>query len=253
MNRFLTKPFIIFLILFQWGYGLTSQTVSLGWFTKAHIVTINPKEHPIAPALAKGDKMRRESVLTLAKRHGALAAVNGGFWKSNGSPAGALKINGRWYGEPVIPRAVIGWREEGKIVFIDRMQNKKGWGLCDHIVGGAPLLVKNGMAVNDFQPERIKSFFLNWWHPRTAVGIRPNGDWVFVVIDGRTWGMLGGMTIRELAQFMVQLGCVEALNLDGGSSSTLVIQDRVVNTPCGSTYEAGKWVDAVSDAILIYP
>jgi len=253
MNRTLTKFFTAFLLIFQWGYSLSSHTVSVGWFTTAHILVVNPREHRIAPVLAHGDNIRRESVLTLATRHGALAAVNGGFWKYNGTPAGALKIDGHWYGQPVIPRAVIGWRDGGAVVFIDRMQSQEGWELCDHIVGGAPLLVKNGHAITHFDAERTSPFFLNWWHPRTALGIRPNGDWVFVVVDGRAWGLFGGMTIRELAQFMAQLGCAEALNLDGGSSSTLVVQDKVVNQPSGATYEAGKWVDAVSDAILIYP
>ena len=61
------------------------------------------------------------------------------------------------------------------------------------------------------------------------------------------------MTIKELAEFMLELGCIEALNLDGGGSSTMVLDEIVINEPCGKIQENGKQVEAVSDAILIFP
>lgn len=59
--------------------------------------------------------------------------------------------------------------------------------------------------------------------------------------------------MKELAELMLELGCVEALNLDGGGSSTMVIDGMVINKPCGKIQEFGKQVEAVSDAILIFP
>ena len=61
------------------------------------------------------------------------------------------------------------------------------------------------------------------------------------------------MTMKELANLMLRLGCMEALNLDVGGSSTMVIDGIVVNEPCGKMQENGKHVEAVSDAILIFP
>lgn len=52
---------------------------------------------------------------------------------------------------------------------------------------------------------------------------------------------------------MLNLGCIEALNLDGGGSSTMVVEGIVINDPCGELKEDGKQVEAVSDAILIFP
>jgi len=61
------------------------------------------------------------------------------------------------------------------------------------------------------------------------------------------------MTIKELAELMLDLGSIEALNLDGGGSSTMVVNGIVINDPCGELREDGKQVEAVSDAILIFP
>ncbi len=59
-------------------------------------------------------------------------------------------------------------------------------------------------------------------HPRTAFGIKANGDVVFYTIDGRQTGYSYGVQLSTLAQRMKELGCVEAINLDGGGSTTIV-------------------------------
>lgn len=73
-------------------------------------------------------------------------------------------------------------------------------------------------------------------HPRTAAGITAGGDLVFVVVDGRQEGVSEGMTTPEVAELMLEFGVENAINLDGGGSSTLVVSDpapRVVNVPVG--------------------
>lgn len=73
-------------------------------------------------------------------------------------------------------------------------------------------------------------------HPRTAAGLTADGDLVFVVVDGRQEGVSEGMTTPELAEIMIDLGVEDAINLDGGGSSTLVVSNptpRVVNVPVG--------------------
>jgi len=68
-------------------------------------------------------------------------------------------------------------------------------------------------------------------HPRTAIGW--NKDWYYlVVVDGRQRDLSDGMTLDELATFLGKLGCDEALNLDGGGSSTLWFDGSVRNSPC---------------------
>lgn len=249
------------------------ECVSKGHWTSVYILTVDPKEDVIIPVKAQGEKVARETVLTLARRQGASAAINGGFWKWNGEPAGILKIDHIWYGTPLKPRGAIGWSlnhprgcidrvltncqltgvfEEGEIEVVPMSTSSEVWQEFEHIVGGTPVLVQDGELIKDFSPEQTLHSFLVRRHPRTAVGIKETGEWIFVVVDGCFYGLLGGMTIKKLAQFMLELGCVDALNLDGGGSSTMVVGDVVVNDPCGSLHEEGKKVEAVSDAFLIF-
>ncbi len=77
----------------------------------------------------------------------------------------------------------------------------------------------------------------NALHPRTAIGRDASGRWLFlVVVDGRQRGYSEGVTLSELAQFMLDLGCQSAINLDGGGSSVMILradQDvyRLANSP----------------------
>jgi exopolysaccharide biosynthesis protein len=246
-------------------------------FTSVHVLIVNPTEHRIVPIKASGKEVCRETVVTLANRYGAIAAVNGGFWKLNGKPAGALKINHQWFGTPTKPRGAIGWSLVSQKVLIDRILTNDSFAEClpgdqievipasdppyttpeewselENIVGGTPVLVRQSSLIEDFSPEQTIRSFLVRKHPRTAVGIRSNGDWVFVVVDSCFYGLIGGMAMKQLSQLMLNLGCVEALNLDGGGSSTMVVGGRVMNKACGKIKENGKYVEAVSDAILIF-
>jgi exopolysaccharide biosynthesis protein len=106
--------------------------------------------------------------------------------------------------------------------------------------------VARGQPVSD--PEGFPEAFLYRRHPRTAVGVAPDGTVILLVVDGRAPEHGLGMTIPELATEMRRLGAVEALNLDGGGSTTLVVHGRVVNRPSDETGER-----PVSDALLLLP
>lgn len=84
-------------------------------------------------------------------------------------------------------------------------------------LGGSPSLVVNGKIQLD--TKGLDDGFLNGRHPRTAIGM--NKEYLYlVVVDGRRlWAK--GMTCKELAIFMLQLGCINAINLDGGGSTRL--------------------------------
>jgi len=245
--------------------GFSYRTVPSGWLTSTHILTINPQEYRFTPVRAENG---RETVGSIASRVNALAAVNGGFWKADGTPAGILKIDGVWHGTPVKPRGAIGWEEGGENVLMDRLltRSESGetvpvplnnpdsaneWKNLPHIVGGTPLLIANGVPVEDFAPEKTIEKFLTNRHARTAVGIKENGDAVLVVVDAYFYNFFGGMTMRELQKFMGNLGCVNALNLDGGKSSTMVVGGKVVNFPSGWEKENGTYEKRVSDAIVV--
>lgn len=97
-------------------------------------------------------------------------------------------------------------------------------------IGGGPRLVQDGRVSITGQAEQFQPDILSGRAPRTALGITPKNHLLMVVVDGRS-GTSIGMTLTELANLMIQLGANQAMNLDGGSSSTLVIRNAVYNSP----------------------
>lgn len=115
------------------------------------------------------------------------------------------------------------------------------------ILGGGPILLTNGQVQTN--PDGFNPLsFVNSRHPRTAIGTRKDGALVLVTVDGRQPKKSVGMTIPELAALMLELGCGEAMNLDGGGSTTMVIRNKVVNSFSDATGER-----AVSDVLLVLP
>jgi hypothetical protein len=96
-------------------------------------------------------------------------------------------------------------------------------------VGGFPVIVQNGRDVVAEQ-EGINENFGPRRHPRTAVGWNAQ-RLLLVVVDGRQPAWSVGMTLAELAALFIRLGATDAINLDGGGSSAMVIRGRVVNRP----------------------
>ncbi len=129
-------------------------------------------------------------------------------------------------------------------------RHSKAWHTMDTILAGTPLLIYRNQIVSylkDFTSE-----FYTKQHSRTAVGSLSNGNWVFVVVDGRQKHGKG-FTLLELAHFMKKIGCTGALNLDGGGSSTMVIQDNIVNSPSGREPGLVRKERPISNALLICP
>ncbi len=99
-------------------------------------------------------------------------------------------------------------------------------------IGGTPRLIRDGKIAVESEMEFNRAGFASERHPRTAVGFdEVNQRMYFVVVDGRQPGYSIGMTLPELAEFLRELGCTQAINLDGGGSSTLVVRGEVVNRP----------------------
>lgn len=100
----------------------------------------------------------------------------------------------------------------------------------DEVIGGFPLLLMDGTVVGDLEVGERPSFAAAR-HPRTATGLdRDTGRLWFVVVDGRS-GESVGMSLPELTSLLHGLGAEDAVNLDGGGSSTMWVLGRVVNRP----------------------
>jgi exopolysaccharide biosynthesis protein len=113
------------------------------------------------------------------------------------------------------------------------------------IVGGGPWLVRGGRPDVDVRADGIMhpgdpSFMYGWGvrrNPRTMVGVDGHHRLLLATVDGRQPGFSAGMTLGEEARFMRSLGAVDAMNLDGGGSTTMAIRGRLVNSPSDSTGE----------------
>ncbi len=111
------------------------------------------------------------------------------------------------------------------------------------VMGGVPQLVTDGQISVD----RACRTGLCAPNPRTGIGVRADGKVILVVVDGRQKRWSHGVTLFTFARIMRNLGAVQALNLDGGGSSTMVVQGEVVNRPSEGHERA------ISNAVLILP
>jgi hypothetical protein len=128
----------------------------------------------------------------------------------------------------------------------------------DFIVNGGPMLVERGAIVIEADRDGlvrhepgVDNFFFGWVrqrNPRTMVGIDARGRLLLVAADGRQAGRSAGLSILEAAHVMRALGAVSAMNLDGGGSTTLVLEGQIVNRPSDPSGER-----ADGDAILVTP
>jgi exopolysaccharide biosynthesis protein len=107
------------------------------------------------------------------------------------------------------------------------------WQGVTQAIGGGPTLVKNGLVHVTAQAEKFSAAIAKGRAPRTAIGVDSKGAVMLVVVDGRHPGVSVGATLYELARVLVRLGAVDAINLDGGGSSTFVYGTRVLNRPSG--------------------
>ena len=114
--------------------------------------------------------------------------------------------------------------------------------MVPQMIAGNPTLLKDGVITATDCPA---SFCHR--HPRTGVGVTPEGKLLLVTVDGRQRRSVG-MTTRQFAKLFRRLGARWALNLDGGGSTTMFVKGDVVNRPSDSGGER-----AVSSALLVLP
>ena len=176
---------------------------------------------------------RGEAITTVAKRENAIVAINaGGFydpdWNSNGAlPHGTVIKNGEIvsdYEDARMGGGFVGFTKDDKLV-LGKMSAEEAldMGIRDAVEFG-PFLIVNG-----------KSSFVKGnggWGiaPRTAIGQREDGIVLFLVINGRLASSIGA-DMGDLTEIMENYGAVNAANMDGGSSSALVINNEIINTP----------------------
>jgi exopolysaccharide biosynthesis protein len=125
----------------------------------------------------------------------------------------------------------------------------KAWNAARDAVGGAGLLLKQGRELTpaDWKAEELGDAFTAGRHPRTVIGTDRSGAIWLVTVDGRNPLISLGMDFNELQRLARRLDLREALNLDGGGSTTMVVRGEVVNNPSDPTGPR-----PVTDAILVF-
>ncbi len=327
-----------------------------------HLLRLDTTRVRLESALAVDEVMGRETVRDTAERHGAIAAINAGFFHPSGDPDGILKVGGELVSDRTDrPRAAVAIRERApggphEFVFDQMMvsasisfdadgqrhafpitgidttrlrgrlmlfttryhrdtdtapagtewslrgsplevrERREGvgktpipaggavlsfggtdlpapldvldvgrqveisyefesirgtppqvWATAPQIVGGAGLLVREGVLVPDWDDERFGvATFTTDRHPRTMIGVDGHAGVWLVTVDGRQRDHSLGMTFVELQRLARRIGLRDALNLDGGGSTTMVVRNEVVNSPSDLT-----GARAVSDVLLV--
>jgi hypothetical protein len=100
-----------------------------------------------------------------------------------------------------------------------------------HAVGGGPRLLKDGKIKITGQEEKFQNDILNGRAPRTALGLTEANHLLLLTIDGRQNNLSVGMTLKEVAKTLKDLGAVDAVNLDGGGSARMVIRGFTMSNP----------------------
>ncbi len=120
------------------------------------------------------------------------------------------------------------------------------WDKTIYAIGAGPRLIKNNSVFLTSKIEEFPPDIAVGRAPRTAVGVTKDGNILLVVVDGRQQQSIG-VTLLELALLMQEFGAVDAMNLDGGGSSEMVVKGKIMNKPSDGRERS------VGDALIIAP
>ena len=181
---------------------------------------------------------------SLANRCNAYAAVNGSFFDMDlGTPICYLRIDGLDIGENTPGKTDTLHRKYYQyativlrnglphLVVPDSARCWERFLIDSNIMTAGPMLIHRGKIL----PQRNDRSFVTYRHNRTALGLRPDGTILLLTVDGRFKQLADGLSLSELAQLLFWMGCSEAINIDGGGSTTMYLRgapdEGIVNHP----------------------
>ena len=235
---------------------------------------IDPRDPDVdLNVIVSEDIDRRETLTQFSQNKKARVVVNGGYFLIDKTPTehvGLLYVNNRTVAPATrsvlrnnkryfTARGALGFLDDGGIDiawvtsrndslfnFSEPVKNQpeepvdsfdfskaETWEVDDAIHAG-PVLMHDGKIRVTSNEEVFFGSTIPDIHPRTAAGYRNSGELVLLVVDGRQVDSRG-VDLQELAILMRDLGCVEAINLDGGGSSGMVVDGKLLNRPAGTT------------------
>jgi len=170
-------------------------------------------------------------------------------------PAGGRTIQATGSQVPLLQQMAAAGTLEIKAALVDEQGRPAPTSRRTSVVNGGPGLVSGGRLqatpkADGMAPADNPSFYYGWVHkrnPRTIAGVDGEGRTVLITADGRSTESLG-LGIAEASAVAKSLGLREAINLDGGGSTTMVADGKVINSPSDATGER-----PVGDALLVLP
>ena len=253
-------------------YSGTNKSLPLN----AWVATVDLNQIQISVnVLSSTDKDRKESPLQFMENSGARIILNGGYFLMDHQPAqhvGLLKTNGnleeaaspsviRDQSRYFINRGAFGIKNDGTVDIAwcstkndsifewdAPLQNRPGlpqdslhfqtakfWDVKEAFHAG-PVLINDGKINVTVEQEAFFNTPIAGVQPRSAIGYTKDNVLILMVVDGRQVDSRG-VYLEELALLMNQFNCIEALNLDGGGSSAMVADSRLLNRPGGLTLQ----------------
>lgn len=222
--------------------GIELVDVSSSTYTGYLLIINDPRRVKLATAPRLG--VVGSTTSQIVEHYDAVAGINASGFADDalgtgGIPAGLIISNN----EVVTPNetgyySFVGFNQDNVMIISNSMSyyNIVNMGIRDACTFG-PVIVYNGYGI-----------FSNGGgyglQPRTAIGQRADGTVLFLVIDGRSTKSLGG-TLKNVQDIMLQYGAVNAFNLDGGASTTMVYNGEIINSPSdilGERYVPCAWI-----------
>lgn len=226
-----------------------------------YIAYVEVKRSKRAPAFAIGNEIKeKKTTATFGIEHQALAAINGTFFDvANGGSVDFVKVDGVVTNPNILDKKGNRARHQQAAIVIDNgLLGLKKWDQTpdwENKLTEKDVMLSGPMLVFDNQDELLDTTsFTRSRHPRTAIGIKPNGNMILLTVDGRQENS-AGMSLHELCKMMRWLGCSTAINLDGGGSTTLWIagygDNGVVNFPSDNKKWDHEGSRKVANVILL--
>lgn len=183
-----------------------------------------------------------ERIITMCERYGGVVCINGGgfvdYGYGSGIPIGYVIEDGviTWSDGDVntFKSDLIGMTKDGKLKLMSQATGKEALdaGVMDAMTFG-PFLIVNGKSLEIHGDPWGRS-------PRVAIAQRQDGVMMFLVIDGENY--INGASLQDVVDTLLKYGAYNAANLDGGTSSTLIIDNKLINNPPKAKATNGRYV-----------
>ena len=213
------------LIIYNKYYGSTTQTNYWG----TEIIAEYVAEHPAV----------NDTVLVLVVAKDSIMAEGHG---NNAIPSNGIVISGHGTASSFLNEHVFVGDTLSLILQLHPVTKP-----IIELIGGTPRLIRDGVATVEWSTENCSQSFATDRHPRTAVGFSQDSTKIyFFTVDGRQPGYSVGMSLYELAAYMLEWDVYQGVNLDGGGSATMFVRGQVVNSPSDAGGER-----AVANALIV--